>query len=72
MEYSMCRYCEMKNTEISDCAGDILPEINGGLLKNDVICIIKGNILSGKYDSRVRIYFCPMYGEKLKECNFGV
>ena len=60
----MCRYCEMKQTEISDCAGDVLPDVAFG---DDKLCILNGNTLSGKYDSRVTINFCPMCGESLRE-----
>ena len=60
----MCRYCEMKQTETSDCAGDVFPDV---LFGDDKLCILNGNVLSGKYDSRVVIKFCPMCGEELKE-----
>lgn len=53
-----------RNTEISKCAGDIFPDIING---DDKLCILHGNILSGKYDSRVVIKFCPMCGNELKE-----
>lgn len=59
----MCKYCEMKITEISDCAGEIFPESNYG--NHDKICILNGNILSGMYDSRIEIKFCPFCKEEL-------
>ena len=60
----MCEYCTMKKTEFCACAGEKLPEeaING----DDNIAIIYGNTLSGKFDSRITIKFCPMCGAELK------
>lgn len=63
----MCKYCKMKKTEISDCAGELFPEMFGG--NNDKLCIINGNILSGKYDSRIIIKYCPMCNEELQPMN---
>lgn len=61
----MCKYCEMKETEISDCSGELFPEMyyDG----KDKICIINGNILSGVLDSRIEIKYCPFCGERIGE-----
>lgn len=60
---SMCKYCDMKITEIADSAGAVFPDVVNG---DDRLCIVYGNILSGRYGSRVEINFCPMCGNKVE------